>query len=317
MPDRVRIYEVGPRDGLQNEAQPIPLETKVGFIERLVDAGLREIEATSFVSPKAIPQLADADALLPRLPRHPGVTYPVLVPNERGMARAEAAGANALAVFTAATDAFTERNIGMTVDQSLAAFEPVLRRAAELGWWRRGYVSTAFGCPYTGAVDPHRAVGVATRLLELGLDEVCFGDTIGVGVPGQVRAMVDAATGAGIELNQVAFHFHDTRGTALANVVAGLEAGVRTFDSSTGGTGGCPYAPGAAGNLATEDLVYLLDASGFEHGVSLETVLEAARFIAAALGKPLGSKVGQAGGWDAATGAAIGRATFPVASAKR
>ena len=316
MGDRVRIYEVGPRDGLQNEAVSIPLEAKLGFIERLVAAGLGEIEATSFVSPKAIPQLADADALVARLPRvaagrtaagGAGVRYPVLVPNERGMARAEAAGADALAVFTAATDAFTAKNIGMTVDESLAAFEPVLRRAADLGWWRRGYVSTAFGCPYTGAVDPHRAVAVATRLLELGVDEVCFGDTIGVGVPDQVTALTDAATGAGIELRQIAYHFHDTRGTALANVVAGLDAGVRCFDSSTGGMGGCPYAPGAAGNLATEDLVYLLDASGYQHGVSLEGVLDAAKFITAALGKPLISKVGQAGGWDAATGAPIGR----------
>jgi isopropylmalate/homocitrate/citramalate synthase len=305
--DRVRIYEVGPRDGLQNEPTAIPLETKRAFIERLVAAGLREIEATSFVSPKAIPQLADADALLPVLPAADGVRYPVLVPNVRGMARAEAAGARALAVFTAATDAFTQHNIGLTIDESLAAFEPVLERAADLGWWRRGYVSTAFGCPYTGAVDAHQAVGVATRLLELGLDEVCFGDTIGVGVPDQVTALTDAATEAGIELRQIAYHFHDTRGTALANVVAGLEAGVRTFDSSTGGTGGCPYAPGAAGNLATEDLVYLLDASGFEHGVDLERVLDAARFIAAALGRPLATKVGQAGGWDAATGAPIGR----------
>ena len=307
MADHVRIYEVGPRDGLQNEAVAIPLETKRVFIERLVAAGLREVEATSFVSPKAIPQLADADALLPSLPRAPGVRYPVLVPNERGMARAEAAGASALAVFTGATDAFTQHNIGMTIDASLAAFEPVLRRAADLGWWRRAYVSVAFGCPYTGAVDPHQAVAVATRLLELGVEEVCFGDTIGVGVPGQVRAVTDAATGAGIELHQVAYHFHDTRGTAVANVVAGLDAGVRCFDSSTGGTGGCPYAPGAAGNLATEDLVYLLDASGFEHGVRLEDVLQAARFIAGALGRPLASKVGQAGGWDASTGAPTGR----------
>ena len=286
----------------------IPLETKRAFIDRLVAAGLREIETTSFVSPKAIPQLADADALLPNLPRASGVRYPVLVPNERGMARAEAAGANALAVFTGATDAFTQHNIGMTIEASLAAFEPVLRRAADLGWWRRGYVSVAFGCPYTGAVDPHQAVAVANRLLELGVEEVCFGDTIGVGVPGQVRAVTDAATGAGIELHQVAYHFHDTRGTALANVVAGLDAGVRCFDSSTGGTGGCPYAPGAAGNLATEDLVYLLDASGFEHGVRLEGVLEAARFIAGALGRPLASKVGQAGGWDSSSGMATGRA---------
>jgi hydroxymethylglutaryl-CoA lyase len=307
MADRVRIYEVGPRDGLQNEAAPIPLETKVEFIERLADAGLREIEATSFVSPKSIPQLADADDLLPRLPRDAGIRYPVLVPNERGMARAEAAGADALAVFTAATDAFTQRNIGMTVDESLAAFRPVLRRAEELGWWRRAYVSTTFGCPYTGAVDPHRAVSVATRLLELGVDEVCFGDTIGVGVPAQVAVLTGAAVQAGIAVEKIAFHFHDTRGTALANVAAGLDAGVRCFDSSTGGTGGCPYAPGAAGNLATEDLVYLLDASGFEHGVDLVSVLDAARFIAGALGRPLASKVGQAGGWDAATGAPIGR----------
>jgi hydroxymethylglutaryl-CoA lyase len=307
MADRVRIYEVGPRDGLQNEAAAIPLETKRAFIERLVAAGLREVEAGSFVSPRAIPQLADADELLPLLPHVSGVRYPVLVPNERGMARAEAAGATALAVFTAATDAFTQRNIGMTVDESLAAFEPVLRRAVDLGWWRRGYVSTAFGCPYTGAVDPHRAVAVAKRLLDLGVDEICFGDTIGVGVPAQVQALTEAATGAGIELHQVAYHFHDTRGTALANVVAGLDTGIRAFDSSTGGTGGCPYAPGAAGNLATEDLVYLLDASGYEHGVDLERVLDAARFIAAALGRPLSTKVGQAGGWDAATGEPIGR----------
>jgi isopropylmalate/homocitrate/citramalate synthase len=307
VPDRVRIYEVGPRDGLQNEPTSIPIEAKVGYIERLVAAGLREIEATSFVSPKAIPQLADADTLLPRLPSVAGVRYPVLVPNQRGIARAEAAGADALAVFTAATDAFTEHNIGMTIAESLAAFAPVLDRAAALGWWRRGYVSTAFGCPYTGAVDPHAAVAVARRLFELGVDEVCFGDTIGVGVPVQVEALIEAATGAGIQLDQMAFHFHDTRGTALANVVAALDMGVRTFDSSTGGTGGCPYAPGAAGNLATEDLVYLLDATGFEHGVDLVGVLDAARFIAAALGKPLASKVGQAGGWDAATGAPIGR----------
>ncbi len=310
MPDRVRIYEVGPRDGLQNEARPIALDAKAGYIERLVAAGLREIEATSFVSPRAIPQLADADELLPRLRDLPGARaarLPVLVPNTRGMARAEAAGADALAVFTAASDAFTEHNIGMTIEDSLAAFAPVLERAAALGWWRRGYVSTAFGCPYTGAVAPHAAVAVGLRLLELGVEEVCFGDTIGVAVPVEVGALTAAATGAGIRLDQLAFHFHDTRGTALANVVAGLDAGVRCFDASTGGIGGCPYAPGASGNLATEDLVYLLDASGFEHGVSLEAVLEAARFISSALGRPLGSKVGQAGGWDAATGAPIGR----------
>jgi hydroxymethylglutaryl-CoA lyase len=305
--DRVRIYEVGPRDGLQNEAAEIPLETKLRYLELLADAGLREIEATSFVAPAAIPQLADADALMAALPRRPGVRYPVLVPNVRGLARAEAAGVDAIAVFTAATDAFTTRNIRMTVDESLAAFEPVLARAGELGWWRRGYVSTAFGCPYSGAVSAERAVEVASRLLALGLEEVCFGDTIGVGVPPQVREIVARALDAGIPLDRMAFHFHDTRGTALANVAAGLSAGVRCFDASTGGTGGCPYAPGAAGNLATEDLVYLLDAIGLDHGVSLDGVLEAARFIAGALGRPLATKVGQAGGWDPATGAATGR----------
>jgi len=308
MADHVRIYEVGPRDGLQNEATPVPLEAKLQYIELLVAAGLREIEATSFVSPRAIPQLVDADALLPRLPVAEGVRYPVLVPNSRGMERAEAAGARALAVFTAASDAFTERNIGMTVAASLETFAPVLRRAADLGWWRRGYVSTAFGCPYTGAVSPDRAVEVALHLLDLGVDEVCFGDTIGVAVPGQVAALTGAAVAAGVPLERIAFHFHDTRGTALANVAAGLDAGVRCFDSAAGGTGGCPYAPGAAGNLATEDLVYFLDASGWEHGVDLGGVLTAARFAAGVLGRPLTTKVGQAGGWDPATGEPVARA---------
>ena len=298
MDSTVRIYEVGPRDGLQNEAAPIPTATKRRFIELLAEAGLREIEATSFVSPRAIPQLADADELLAGLVRSPAVSYPVLVPNMRGMARAETAGADAVAVFTAATDEFTTANIGMTVAESLAAFAPVLERAGSLGWWRRGYVSTAFGCPYSGRVEPGRAVEVALRLLELGVDEVCFGDTIGVGVPGQVAALTGLAVEAGVPLERIAYHFHDTRGTALANVAAGLDAGVRCFDSSTGGTGGCPYAPGAAGNLATEDLVYLLDASGWESGVSLEGVLVAARYISEALGRPLATKVGQAGGWD-------------------
>ena len=308
MADTVRIYEVGPRDGLQNEALPIPTATKAGFIGLLADAGLREIEATSFVAPSAIPQLADADDLMRDLPRSPGVRYPVLVPNVRGLARAEAAGADAIAVFTAATDAFTSANIGMTVAESLSAFAPVLARASELGWWRRGYVSTAFGCPYTGRVEPERAVEVALRLLDLGVDEVCFGDTIGVGVPGQVAALTGIAVAASIPPDRIAFHFHDTRGTALANVAAGLDAGVRCFDSSAGGTGGCPYAPGSAGNLATEDLVYFLDASGWDTGgVSLNGVLAAARFIADALGRPLATKVGQAGGWDPGSGAATGR----------
>ena len=307
LPARVRIYEVGPRDGLQNEATPVATETKLEYIALLRVAGLREIEATSFVSPKAIPQLADADEVMHSLaaerpPDQDGVRYPVLVPNERGLERAIAAGADALAVFTAASDAFTERNIGMTVDGSLDAFAPVLRRARELGWWTRAYVSTAFGCPFTGRVDPARVVEVSLRLAELGADEVCLGDTIGVGVPTQVHDLTGRVTAAGLPVDRVAYHFHDTRGTALANVVAGLEDGVACFDASTGGTGGCPYAPGAAGNLATEDLVYLLDGMGIEHGISLAGVLVAARYIASALGRPLGTKVGQAGGWDRLTG---------------
>jgi isopropylmalate/homocitrate/citramalate synthase len=306
---QVRIYEVGPRDGLQNEPSAIPLETKLRFIDLLASAGLREIEATSFVSPAAIPQLADADALMARLVRAPGVRYPALVPNQRGLARAEAVEIDAMAVFTATTDAFTGHNIGMTVDESLGTFAPMLLRARDLGWWTRGYVSTAFGCPYTGRVEPRRAVEVALRLFELSVDEVCYGDTIGVAVPDQVEALTGLTAAAGVPLDRVAFHFHDTRGTALANVSAGLRAGIRCFDAATGGTGGCPYAPGAAGNLATEDLVYLLDAEGWETGVSLAGVLEAARFVTEALGRPLASKVGQAGGWDPTTGRAVGHAT--------
>jgi len=309
LPGRVRVYEVGPRDGLQNEAAAVPTATKRRFIELLVAAGLREIEATSFVSPTAIPQLADADELLPSL-GHDGaaatVRYPVLVANRKGFERAAAAGATAMAVFTAASDAFTTRNIGLTVAESLAAFAPLLHEAEHAGWWRRGYVSTAFGCPYSGRIDPARAIGVGLALLELGVDEVCFGDTIGVAVPSQVRDLTGGALAAGIPLERIAYHFHDTRGTALANVVAGLEDGIACFDASTGGTGGCPYAPGASGNLATEDLIYLLDGLGIDHGVELAGVLVAARFIAEALGRPLASKVGQAGGWAPEPGMVVG-----------
>ena len=288
---RVRIYEVGPRDGLQNEPVVLPVDVKVRFIELLADAGLTEIEATSFVSPKAVPQLADGEEVLARLPRRPGVRYPVLVPNLRGLARAEAAGVDAIAVFTAATDAFTTSNIGMTVDESLDAFAPVLARARELGWWRRAYVSTSFGCPYTGAVEPESAIEVGLRLLDLGADEICFGDTIGVGVPGDVAHLVHLAQDADIPLDRIALHFHDTRGTALANVAAGLAAGIRCFDASAGGTGGCPYAPGAAGNLATEDLVWMLTGLGIDHGVDLDAVVATSVWMAGHLGRPSPSAV--------------------------
>jgi isopropylmalate/homocitrate/citramalate synthase len=298
MSDRdVRIFEVGPRDGLQNESVPIPTEAKLRFIGLLADAGLREIETTSFVSPKAIPQLADAEAVMAGLERRPGVRYPVLVPNARGMDRAEAAGAEAICVFTAASEAFTRANINMTITESIDAFRPVIDRAREHGWWTRGYVSTAFGCPYQGEVGEAAVVAVAQQLLELGVDELSIGDTIGVAAPADVRRVMGALDTAGIGADRLAMHFHDTRGTALANVVTALELGLRTFDASTGGTGGCPYAPGAAGNLATEDLVYLLEREGLEHGVDLDALLVAARHVSETLGRPVSTKVGLAGGW--------------------
>ena len=299
MSDRdVRIYEVGPRDGLQNESIPISTDDKLRFVALLADAGLREIEITSFVSPKAIPQLADADHVLTRLDRRPGVRYPVLVPNVRGLERAEAAGADALCVFTAASEAFTKANINMTISESVDAFRPVVEAAHARGWWSRGYVSTAFGCPFQGEVGEAAVVGVAQELLTLGVDELSIGDTIGVAGPADVRRVVRALLAAGIGADRLAMHFHDTRGTALANVGAALELGVRTFDASTGGTGGCPYAPGAAGNLATEDLVYMLDREGLSHGVDLDALLGAARHVSDTLGRPLSTKVGLAGGWQ-------------------
>jgi len=293
----VRVYEVGPRDGLQNEAIPIPTDAKLQFIDLLTRAGLREIEATSFVSPKAVPQLADADELMARLERRPGVRYPVLVPNARGLDRAEAAGADALCVFTAASEPFARANINMSIAESISAFRPVIDRAVERGWWIRGYVSTAFGCPYQGEVGEAAVVAVAQQLRELGIEELSIGDTIGVAGPSDVRRVVRALDAAGFAPDRLAMHFHDTRGTALANVATALELGVRCFDASTGGTGGCPYAPGAAGNLATEDLVYLLDREGLSHGVDLDALLVAARHVSETLGRPLGTKVGQAGGW--------------------
>ena len=274
-PTGVRIVEVGPRDGLQNEAALVPAEAKVAFVEALAAAGLPVVEVTSFVSPKAVPQLADADEVLPRVHRRTGVRYPVLVPNMRGLERAERAGADAVAVFTAASEAFTERNIGMTIAESLAAFEPVLERARELGWWRRGYVSTAFGCPYAGEVDPSRVVQVCMALLELGCDEISVGDTIGAAEPDDVRRVCDAVL-EGVPVDRLALHLHDTRGRALDNVQAGLERGVSIFDSSAGGMGGCPFAPGAPGNLATESLCALLDRLSIAHGVDAEAVAAAA-----------------------------------------
>jgi hydroxymethylglutaryl-CoA lyase len=294
----VRIYEVGPRDGLQAEPTIVATADKLRFIEMLADAGLREIETTSLVSPKAVPQLADAEQLLAALDRRAEVRYPVLVPNQRGLERAVAAGVDAMCLITAATDSYVRHNIGLSQEESLAAFEPIAAEARQRGWWIRGYVSTAFGCPYEGEVEASAVVAVAERLRAMGVDELAISDTLGVAAPADVGRVLGALAGAGIGPDMIALHFHDTRGTALANVIAALEAGVTTFDASTGGTGGSPFAPGAAGNLATEDLVYLLDRQGLRHGVDLDAVLEAARFIGLSLGRndPV-SKLGRAGGW--------------------
>ena len=294
----VRIYEVGPRDGLQAEPTQVPTEDKLRFIGMLADAGLHEIETTSLVSPKAVPQLADADPLLAALERRPGVRYPVLVPNQRGLDRAVAAGVDAICLITAATDSYVRHNIGMSQEESLASFEPLAAEARRRGWWIRGYVSTAFGCPYEGEVEAGAVVAVSERLREMGVDELAISDTLGVAAPADVQRVLGALLASGIGQEMIGLHFHDTRGTALANVMAALEAGVTAFDASTGGTGGSPFAPGAAGNLATEDLVYLLDRQGLRHGVSLDGVLEAARFIGTALAKrEATSKLGRAGAW--------------------
>lgn len=298
----VRIYEVGPRDGLQAEAAIVPTAAKLQFISLLADAGLREIEATSFVRPDTIPQLADADQLMAQLERRPGVRYPVLVPNERGMERAVAAGADAICLFTAASEAYAVANIRMTIDESLAAFAPVVKVARERGMWVRAYVSTAFGCPYSGEVTEGAVVSVSDRLMRLGVDELSISDTVGVATPTDLRRVLGALGTAGIGPEVVALHLHDTRGTALANVMAALELGVGCFDASTGGTGGSPFAPGSAGNLATEDLVYLLDREGVRSGVNLDQVIAAAQFIAPQLGHEVASKVGRAGGWPQAAG---------------
>lgn len=277
MSERVTVVEVGPRDGLQNEPRIVPTADKVRLIEQLADAGLPVVEATSFVSPGAVPQLADADQVLPAVRRRPGVRYPVLVPNMRGFERARAAGATEIAVFTAASEAFTEANINMTISASLRTFGPVVEQARAAGMWVRGYVSVAFGCPYQGEVDPAAVEWVAGSLYGLGCDEVSIGDTIGIGEPAAVPDVVTAVIRR-VPIEHIALHLHDTRGLAIENVAAGLDAGVRTFDSSAAGLGGCPFAPGAPGNLATETLVDFLDARGIETGVDADAVRAAGAF---------------------------------------
>jgi len=291
--DSVKIVEVGPRDGLQNEKVVLPTQAKVSYITALSDAGLRVIEAGAFVSPKWVPQMADTAEVYAETPKDPGVEYPVLVPNMKGLERAIDAEVKSIAIFTAASDTFNKRNINMSIDESFENYAPVAARALEEGMRVRGYVSTAFGCPYEGEVAPERVLEVCARLLDLGCYEVSVGDTIGVGTPMQVQGVIGVLLQV-IPRSRLAMHFHDTRGTALANTLAALEMGIAAYDASSGGLGGCPYAPGASGNLATEDLVYMLDRMGIETGVDLNRLVQASRIIAPYLDHPLPGRYLQA-----------------------
>ncbi|SDY89172.1 hydroxymethylglutaryl-CoA lyase [Lysobacter sp. yr284] len=292
-PASVRIVEVGPRDGLQNEKTHIATADKIALIDRLSATGLRSIEATSFVSPKWVPQLADAAEVFAGIARRPGVHYPVLVPNEQGYERARAVGVEEIAVFTAASEAFNRKNINASIDESLARFAPVMARAKADGVAVRGYVSTVLGCPYQGAVPVADVVRVARALFDMGCYEISLGDTIGVGTPGKARAMFKAVA-AEVPLAALAVHFHDTYGQALANILACLEEGVAVVDSAVSGTGGCPYAKGASGNVASEDVVYMLHGLGVSTGVDMDALADTGRWLAALLGRETGSKVGKA-----------------------
>jgi isopropylmalate/homocitrate/citramalate synthase len=287
------VVEVGPRDGLQNEHAAVSTADKIEFVNRLSAAGLPVVEVTAFVSPKWVPQMADAAAVFAGIVKRPGTKYPALVPNVAGLERAMQAGVTDIAVFAAATETFSRKNINQGIEESLAGYKAVCDRALASGLRVRGYLSTAFGCPYEGAVAPEKVIEVTDRLLSLGAFEVSVSDTIGIAHPGQVRTVLEKLI-AKVPAERIALHFHDTRGTALANVLAALPYGITTFDASAGGLGGCPYAPGAAGNLATEDLVYMLDGLGLETGVSLTALTEASAFIAKRLDHRLPSKYLQA-----------------------
>jgi hydroxymethylglutaryl-CoA lyase len=290
MPERVTICEVGPRDGLQNEAQTVPADAKVRYVEMLVDAGISAIEVTSFVSPKAVPQMADADDVFPAVRKRPGVRYIALVPNPRGLDRAIAADVKEIAVFTAASETFAQRNIRMSIDESLATFGTVIERARTHGMAVRASVSTAFGCPFEGDVPVASVVRIAKALLAAGADTLSIADTIGVATPNQVIDVCAALLDAGITLDQFGLHFHDTRGTGVANLMAGLQMGVREYDASAGGLGGCPFAPGATGNVATEDVLYTLHRMGIETGIDIERLRDASRFIGSILTGRLASR---------------------------
>ena len=293
VPKKVRIVEVGPRDGLQNEAAVVPATVKIELIERLTAAGLPAIEATAFVSPKWVPQMADNAQVMAGIRKKPGVAYPVLVPNMQGFEAALAAGAEEIAVFGAASEAFSRKNINCSIAESLARFEPVARAARQHGLALRGYISCVAGCPYQGAVAPQAVAAVAAELERMGCYEISLGDTIGVGTPGKIQAMI-AEVAKTVPLAKLAAHFHDTYGQALANLYAALELGIASVDSSVAGLGGCPYAKGASGNVATEDVVYMLDGLGIETGVDLDKVYEAGRFICRQLDREPSSKVAQA-----------------------
>jgi isopropylmalate/homocitrate/citramalate synthase len=295
LPRRVTIVEVGPRDGLQNEAGVVPTAAKIAFVDGLSAAGHSAIEVSAFVSPKWVPQMGDAAEVFAGITRREGVRYTALVPNLAGLARADAAGVREIAIFAAASETFSRKNINQTIDESLATYRAVVDDAHARGMRVRGYLSTCFGCPFEGQVPPARVGEVAARLLDLGVFEVAISDTIGVAHPGQIAEVLDAVTPR-VPLAQVALHLHDTRGTALANVLAGLQYGVTTFDSAAGGLGGCPYAPGASGNLATEDLLYMLDGLGIETGVSLPGVVAASKALTPSISHPLPSKYLQACG---------------------
>jgi hydroxymethylglutaryl-CoA lyase len=293
MTARVTIVEVGPRDGLQNEAVLVSTADKIAFINLLSAAGLPVIEVSAFVSPKWVPQMSDAAEVFDAITRRPGTRYTALVPNVAGLDRALGAGVGEIAVFAASSEAFSRKNINQTIDESLATYKEVCDRAIAAGIRVRGYLSTAFGCPFEGDVPSERVVDVAVRLADLGVFEVAISDTIGIAHPGQVQRVLDAVLKA-LPAEKVALHFHDTRGTALANVLTALPYGVTTFDASAGGLGGCPYAPGAAGNLATDDLIYMLDGLGVETGVSLTALSAASGFIATKIDHRLPSRYAQA-----------------------
>ncbi|MBS1224240.1 MAG: hydroxymethylglutaryl-CoA lyase [Proteobacteria bacterium] len=293
LPRQVRIVEVGPRDGLQNEREIVPTPVKLALIDKLADAGLTTIEAGAFVSPKWVPQMADSAAVLTGLRRRSGVSYPVLVPNRQGLEAALAAGVTEIAVFGAASETFSRRNINCSIAESLDRFRPVVELARQHGVKVRGYVSCALGCPYEGEIAPEKVAEVAGALYAMGCYEISLGDTIGVGTPGKTQRMLEAVTWQA-PLDCLAGHYHDTYGQALANIYASLELGLATFDASIAGLGGCPYAAGASGNVATEDVIYLLNGLGIETGVDLDALVNAAAFISQALNRPPASKVARA-----------------------